>query len=44
MYFLELLMELNPKDKTELTNIHSEANEIISIIVASIKTARKNNS
>ena len=44
MYFLELLIELNPKDKSELVKIHSEANEIISIIVASIKTARRNNS
>jgi four helix bundle protein len=44
MYFLELLVELNPKDKAEITKIHSEANEIISIIVASIKTARRNNS
>lgn len=44
MYFIELLIELNSKDKVELTKIHSEANEILSIIVASIKTVRKNNS
>lgn len=43
MYFIELLIELNPKDKTELLKIHTEANELLSIVVASIKTARKNN-
>ena len=43
MYFLEILMELLPEDKKELDTLHKEANELLSITVASIKTARKNN-
>ncbi len=44
MYFLELLMEIykNENDIEKIKSLHSEANEILSIIVASIKTARKN--
>ena len=42
MFFVELLIELIPNDKIELTEIHNEGNEILSIIVTSIKTARKN--
>ena len=42
MYFLEIFMELLPEHKTELKIIHKEANEILSIIVASLKTARNN--
>lgn len=44
MYFLELLMELIPSDKKELEILYKEGNELLSITVASIKTARKNNS
>jgi len=44
MYFPEILIELNSNDKTQFFKIHSEANELISISVACIKTAGKNNS
>jgi four helix bundle protein len=40
MYFLEILMTLIPNDKTELEIIYKEANELLSITVASIKTVR----
>ncbi|MBN2347385.1 MAG: four helix bundle protein [Bacteroidales bacterium] len=40
VYWLELLKELGIKNLNEIMN---EANEIISIIVASIKTAKKRN-
>lgn len=43
MYFLEILQELLPEHKKELEILHKEANELLSITVASIKTARKNN-
>lgn len=43
MYFLEILQELLPEHKKELGILHKEANELLSITVASIKTARKNN-
>ena len=41
MYFLELLMEVLPENAQEVQVLHSECNEIISIIVASINTTRK---
>lgn len=44
MYFLELLLEVSDKDETELKRLHAEANEILSIIVASIKTIRNRKS
>ena len=44
MYFMEILQELLPEDKKQLDVLHKEANELLSIVVASIKTARKNNS
>ena len=44
MYFIEILLELLPEDKKQLDELHKEANELLSITVASIKTARKNNS
>ena len=44
MYFMEILQELLPEDKKQLEVICKEANELLSIVVASIKTARKNNS
>lgn len=44
MYFLELLMEILDKDIDTIKALHSEANEILSIIVASINTAKRNQS
>jgi four helix bundle protein len=41
MYFLELLAEFNEKYKTEMRNIYKEAETILKIIVASIKTSQK---
>lgn len=41
MYFIEVLLELIPTDKSELELLHKEANELLSITVASIKTARQ---
>jgi four helix bundle protein len=43
MFFLEILLELLPEQKKEFGILHKEANELLSITVASIKTARKNN-
>jgi four helix bundle protein len=40
MYFLELFSEITNKEKNEISRLHSEANEILSIIVSSIKTMR----
>ena len=40
MYFSELLMEINEKFSKGVKTLHSEANEILSIIVASIKTSK----
>lgn len=40
MYFIEILMNLIPADKEELELLHKEANELLSITIASIKTAR----
>ena len=43
IYFIELFIEiLNPSFDQELKRLHKEANEITSIIVSSINTARKN--
>ncbi|WP_299396423.1 four helix bundle protein [uncultured Gelidibacter sp.] len=44
MFFLELLLEVSNKEETELKRLHAEANEILSIIVASIKTIRNRKS
>lgn len=41
MYFLELLIEVQQKNDIELKRLHTEANEIVAIIVSSIKTIRK---
>ncbi|MHA6280643.1 four helix bundle protein [Salinimicrobium sp. CAU 1759] len=41
MYFLELFIEILGQDIQEVKVLHSEANEIISIVVASINTAKK---
>ena len=42
MYFLELLMEVVVNDLDEVKTLHAEANEILSIVVVSINTARRN--
>jgi four helix bundle protein len=42
LFFLELLVELNPDFKEKITIIYKEGNELLSIIVASINTLRKN--
>jgi len=41
MYFLELLAEFNEKYKTEMRVIYKEAETILKIMVASIKTSQK---
>ena len=41
MYFLEILKELTEVHHREINRLHSEANELLSIIIASIKTVRK---
>ena len=40
LYFMELLVELNPEIKEKITPIYKEGNELLSIIVASINTIR----
>lgn len=42
MYFLELLLEILSNDLEEAKALHAEANELLSIVVASINTARPN--
>ena len=41
IYFLELLKEINNYDLKFIDNLIDEANELLAIFVASIKTARK---
>ncbi|MBJ6366465.1 four helix bundle protein [Snuella sedimenti] len=40
MYFLELLLEVDNKEHFEIKRLHGEANELLFIIVSSIKTMR----
>ncbi|AEE51457.1 four helix bundle protein [Haliscomenobacter hydrossis] len=40
MYWLEILVSLLPASKDQITPIWKEANELLAITVASIKTAR----
>ena len=42
MHFYELLAEFNEVIKKELRDLYKEANELLSIIVASINTTLKN--
>jgi four helix bundle protein len=42
LFFLELLVELNPELKPEIDIIYKEGNELLSIIVAAIITLRGN--
>lgn len=44
MYFLEILKEINKDNRDEEIGLHTEANELLSIVVASIKTTRANQS
>ncbi|NAS29474.1 four helix bundle protein [Flavobacteriaceae bacterium R38] len=44
MYFLEIFLEISEKENGEVKRLHSEANELLSIIVASIKTVRNRRS
>ncbi|GAA4932954.1 four helix bundle protein [Algibacter agarivorans] len=44
MYFLELLLEVSDKEHVEMKRLHTEGNELLSIIVASIKTMRNRKS
>lgn len=41
MYWLEIFIKISEKNKVELLKLHSEANEILSIVVASINTSKK---
>ncbi|MGL2963232.1 four helix bundle protein [Flavobacterium sp. RSB2_4_14] len=43
-FFIEILLEINENDelKTEMLRLLKEGNEILAIVVASIKTARNN--
>jgi four helix bundle protein len=42
LYWLELLADTKTIDRERLRSLENEANELISIIVSSIKTARSN--
>jgi four helix bundle protein len=42
MFFYEMIAEFNPEYKDELRELYKEADELLSIIVASINTANKN--
>ena len=41
LYWIELLQELNLNNSEELLRLQNEANQLVAIIVASKKTARK---
>ena len=41
-YWLELFIQINSSRNEEMTRLLSESKEILAIVVASIKTARKN--
>ncbi len=40
MFFLEIFLEINNENNVEIKRLHAEANELLSIVVASIKTMR----
>jgi four helix bundle protein len=42
MFFYEMLAEFNPSFKGDLRELYKEANELLSIIIASIKTVNYN--
>ena len=41
MYWMELILEAGLMSKEQISDLYGEANEILAIIVSSIKTARK---
>lgn len=43
VFFLELIEELDPSCKESLASLKKEGNELLSILVASINTARQRN-
>tara|TARA_R100000935_G_scaffold21876_4_gene40488 strand:- start:35323 stop:35676 length:354 start_codon:yes stop_codon:yes gene_type:complete len=43
LFFLELLLEINKSLEIKINPLHKEGSELLAITVASIKTARKNN-
>ena len=42
IFFLELLIEMNAQEETKINTLMKEGNELLSIIVASLKTLRMN--
>jgi len=42
MFFYEMIAEFNPEHKVELRELYKEADELLSIMIASINTANKN--
>ncbi|MBX2827670.1 MAG: four helix bundle protein [Flavobacteriaceae bacterium] len=44
MFFLELFLEVGRKERDEIKRLHQEANELLSITVASIKTMKNRKS
>jgi hypothetical protein len=44
LFFIEMIAEFFPQKRKELRNIYREGNEILSMIVASIKTTNRNKS
>jgi len=44
LYFLELLKEASPEHEPQINQIWKEYNEILSIIISSIKTMKQKNS
>ncbi|WP_299214994.1 four helix bundle protein [uncultured Aquimarina sp.] len=44
MYFLEIFFEISQKEHQEIKRLLAEANELLSIVVASIKTMRNRKS
>lgn len=44
MYFIELLLQISNKEHNEMKRLHAEGNELLSIVVASIKTMRNRTS
>ena len=41
MCFLEFFLEISTKEESELKRLHAEANELLAIVVSSIKIMRK---
>ena len=44
MYFLELLLDVSVSEHEKMKRLHKEGNELLSIVVASIKTMRNRKS